>query len=377
MMDANQVAELRRFVEQLKSNPSILHDPSLVFFKEYLRSLGAHVPKIERTEKDNEDKAETKPSFSPEHDDEIVESDVELDNSDVVEPDNDPPQPMGDPTAEVTDESRDAAQSEKSKAMEAISEGKFDEAIHHLTKAIMLNPTSAILYATRATVFLIVKKPNAAIRDANVALQFNPDSAKGYKARGMAMAMLGQWEEAAADIHVASKLDYDEEIGSALKTVEPNAKKIEEHRKKYQRLRKEKELQIAERKRREQQEAQEREALAALKDGQVISIHSTSELEAKSKAAKKASRLLILYFTATWCGPCRYMSPLFSNLATQHPRVVFLKVDIDEANEVAASWNISSVPTFCFIRDGKQVDKVVGADKGSLEQKIAQHSSSK
>lgn len=77
--------------------------------------------------------------------------------------------------------------------------GKFDEAIEHLTKAVMLNPTSAILYATRgnclllgslslfgwmwviilnicdcyptATVFLKVKKPNAAIRDANVALQ--------------------------------------------------------------------------------------------------------------------------------------------------------------------------------------------------------------
>ena len=109
----------------------------------------------------------------------------------------------------------------------------------------------------------------------------------------------------------------------------------------------------------------------------MISIHSTSELEAKTKAAKKASRLLILYFTATWCGPCRYMSPLYSNLATQHSRVVFLKVDIDKANDVAASWNISSVPTFCFIRDGKEVDKVVGADKGSLEQKIAQHSSSK
>nr|AAP88338.1 At3g17880 [Arabidopsis thaliana] len=122
---------------------------------------------------------------------------------------------------------------------------------------------------------------------------------------------------------------------------------------------------------------QEREAQAALNDGEVISIHSTSELEAKTKAAKKASRLLILYFTATWCGPCRYMSPLYSNLATQHSRVVFLKVDIDKANDVAASWNISSVPTFCFIRDGKEVDKVVGADKGSLEQKIAQHSSSK
>ncbi|KAG7582360.1 Tetratricopeptide-like helical domain superfamily [Arabidopsis suecica] len=378
MVDANQVAELRRFIEQLKSNPSILHDPSLIFFKEYLRSLGAQVPKIEQTERDYEERAETKPSFSPKHDDDdIMESDVELDNSDVVEPDNEPPQPMGDPTSEVTDENRDEAQLEKSKAMEAISDGKFDEGIEYLTKAVMLNPTSAILYATRATVFLKVKKPNAAIRDANVALQFNPDSAKGYKSRGMARAMLGQWEDAAADLHVASKLDYDEEIGTMLKKVEPNAKRIEEHRRKYQRLRKEKELQRAERERRQQQEAQEREAQAALNDGQVISIHSTSELEAKTKAAKKASRLLILYFTATWCGPCRYMSPLYSNLATQHPRVVFLKVDIDEANDVAASWNISSVPTFCFIRDGKEVDKVVGADKGSLEQKIAQHSSSK
>ncbi|KAG7577664.1 Thioredoxin-like superfamily [Arabidopsis thaliana x Arabidopsis arenosa] len=380
MVDANQVAELRRFIEQLKSNPSILHDPSLIFFKEYLRSLGAQVPKIEQTERDYEERAETKPSFSPKHDDDdddIMESDVELDNSDLVEPDNEPPQPIGDPTAEVTDENRDEAQLQKRKAMEAISDGKFDEAIEHLTKAVILNPTSAILYATRATVFLKVKKPNAAIRDANVALQFNPDSAKGYKSRGMARAMLGQWEDAAADLHVASKLDYDEEIGTMLKKVEPNAKRIEEHRRKYQRLRKEKELQRAERERRQQQEAQEREAQAALNDGQVISIHSTSELEAKRKAAKKASRLLILYFTATWCGPCRYMSPLYSNLATQHQRVVFLKVDIDEANDVAASWNISSVPTFCFIRDGKEVDKVVGADKGSLEQKIAQHSSSK
>jgi suppressor of tumorigenicity protein 13 len=261
MVDAIQVAELRRFVEQLKLNPSILHDPSLVFFKEYLRSLGAQVPKIEKTERDYEDKAETKPSFSPKHDDDdddIMESDVELDNSDVVEPDNEPPQPMGDPTAEVTDENRDDAQSEKSKAMEAISDGRFDEAIEHLTKAVMLNPTSAILYATRASVFLKVKKPNAAIRDANVALQFNSDSAKGYKSRGMAKAMLGQWEEAAADLHVASKLDYDEEIGTMLKKVEPNAKRIEEHRRKYQRLRKEKELQRAERERRKQQEAQVR-----------------------------------------------------------------------------------------------------------------------
>lgn len=49
-------------------------------------------------ERDYEDKAETKPSFSTKHDDDdddVIESDVELDNSDVVEPDNEPPQPVG------------------------------------------------------------------------------------------------------------------------------------------------------------------------------------------------------------------------------------------------------------------------------------------
>lgn len=54
---------------------------------------------------------------------------------------------------------------------------------------------------------------------------------------------------------------------------------------------------------------------------------------------------------------------------------MFLKVDIDEARDVAARWNVSSVPTFFFIRDGKEVDKLIGADKGVLERKIAEHGS--
>jgi hypothetical protein len=98
-----------------------------------------------------------------------------------------------------------------------------------------------------------LKKPNAAIRDADTALkvhffltlcsqntllnnflyqmdvftqtciinlfQINPDSAKGYKIRGLSRAMLGLWKEALTDLHVASKIDYDEEIGMALKKV--------------------------------------------------------------------------------------------------------------------------------------------------------------
>ena len=107
--------------------------------------------------------------------------------------------------------------------------------------------------------------------------------------------------------------------------------------------------------------------------GEVSGIHSVGELETKLNAASKTSRLTILYFTATWCGPCRFISPLYVNLAGKYPKVVFLKVDIDEARDVAARWNISSVPTFFFIRNGKEIDKVVGADKNALESKIAQY----
>ncbi|XP_050216717.1 TPR repeat-containing thioredoxin TDX [Mercurialis annua] len=377
-MDAAKISDLKQFVEHCKSDPSTLNDPSLSFFKSYLNSLGARVPAPQtNSEKGGIDMSNTKENRdgqrSSDEIDEIIESDVELDESDVVEPDNDPPQKMGNPVTEVSEEMQDAARMEKLKAMDAISEGKLGEAIDYLTESIMLNPTSAILYATRASVFIKLKKPNAAIHDANAALEINPDSAKGYKIRGMARAMLGHWEEAAKDLHVASKLDYDEEIGLVLKKVEPNAHKLEEHRRKYERMRKERELTKAERERQRRAKAQEQEALSALNEGQVTGIHSAGDLDAKLNAASRTSRLAILYFTASWCGPCRFISPLFTSLAAKYPKSVFLKVDIDEAADVAAKWNISSVPTFHFIKNGKEIDKVMGADKNGLERKIEQY----
>ena len=68
------------------------------------------------------------------------------------------------------------------------------------------------------------------------------------------------------------------------------------------------------------------------------------------------------------------IAPIFTSLAAKNLKVVFLKVDIDEARDVAARWNISSVPTFYFIKNGKEIDKVVGADKNELERKVKQHS---
>ncbi|XP_068662343.1 TPR repeat-containing thioredoxin TDX [Aristolochia californica] len=373
-MDAAKIEQLKLFVNQCKLNPSILEEPFLDFFKDYLLSLGGQIPSYPKKEsttsgKDFDDVGDA------DINDEIVESDIELDGE-IVE-DNDPPQQMGDSSVEITEEKRDAAQVSKAKAMDALSEGKVDEAIVHLTEAIMTNPSSAILYAARAAVFVKMNKPNAAIRDAEAALKINPDSAKGYKTRGMARAQLGQWEEAAKDLHLASKLDYDDEINSVLKKVEPNVQKIEEHRRKYERLRKEREKRKFEYERKHQQAEAKRHSeahsAAALQEGSVISILSASELDTKFKAASSLSWLAIMYFTASWCGPCRIISPLYTSLAEKYPKVVFLKIDIDEVRSVAAQWNVSSVPTFFFIKDGKEVDRVVGADKNGLERKISQY----
>ncbi|KAK8937548.1 TPR repeat-containing thioredoxin TDX [Platanthera guangdongensis] len=423
-MEEAKVAQLRDFVDSCKSDPSLLHEPLLVFFRDYLESLGAQIPPTSKKSHNNQ-KSDGMPNaeFSDSNnskkksaeiddddddgnDDEIVESDIELEGE-VVEPDNDPPQKMGDPTVEVTEKSRYEAQIYKARAVDAMSEGKPLEAIELLTYCIKINPTSAILYATRASVFVKTRKPNAAIRDADAALQINPDSAKGYKSRGMAKALLGKWEEAASDLHIASKLDHDEEIHSILKmVVEPNAQKIEEHRRRYERLRKKGEqnkagkehlrAEVGEKKGaddglleeegtvavvvgRPEDEELESGYFGSARNGQlgpggsVLSIHKSGELNAKLDAAATQSRLAIIYFTATWCGPCRFMAPAYQTLAEQHPKVVFLKIDIDEVGDAARRWNVSSVPTFFFVKDGKEIDKIIGADKSGLERRISLH----
>ncbi|KOM43176.1 hypothetical protein LR48_Vigan05g078000 [Vigna angularis] len=121
-MEEEKLRELKQFIESCRSNPSLLHIPSLSFFKAYLLNLGARIPPQPKTEPS--DSYEEKPDPPLFAQDDLVESDIELDNADVVEPDNDPPQKMGDPSVEVTEENMNVAQLAKSKAVDAISTRK-------------------------------------------------------------------------------------------------------------------------------------------------------------------------------------------------------------------------------------------------------------
>ncbi|KAL3637160.1 hypothetical protein CASFOL_019459 [Castilleja foliolosa] len=109
---------------------------------------------------------------------------------------------------------------------------------------------------------------------------------------------------------------------------------------------------------------------------QVIEIRSFIELKVKLRATEKASGLAVLYFTATWCEPCRYMADIgqvISGFAEKYPKVVFLKVDIDEAPFVAAEYKPTLLPSFFFVRNGREIDNYLEVDMDLLQAKLAQN----
>ncbi len=75
-------------------------------------------------------------------------------------------------------------------------------------------------------------------------------------------------------------------------------------------------------------------------------------------------------FYADWCGPCRMISPRIEAFSLQFTSVAFIKVNVDDAPEIAQSMGITAMPTFHFYKNGQQVKVVVGADPNAVEQAI-------
>jgi thioredoxin 1 len=80
---------------------------------------------------------------------------------------------------------------------------------------------------------------------------------------------------------------------------------------------------------------------------------------------------VVIDFYATWCGPCKKIAPVFEKLAQVYPSIVFLKVDVDESAEVAEKFEIQAMPTFLFIKDGRIVKRIEGADLRLMEEGFA------
>ncbi|KAK4582151.1 hypothetical protein RGQ29_025352 [Quercus rubra] len=79
---------------------------------------------------------------------------------------------------------------------------------------------------------------------------------------------------------------------------------------------------------------------------------------------------VIANFSATWCGPCKMIAPFYVELSEKYPSLMFIVIDVEELTEFSTSWDIKATPTFFFLRDGQQIDKLVGANKPELQKKI-------
>ena len=90
---------------------------------------------------------------------------------------------------------------------------------------------------------------------------------------------------------------------------------------------------------------------------------------------EKGQGLVLVDFWAEWCGPCRMIAPSLEQLAVQYQgKATIAKMDVDANMRTPMRFNVRSIPTLMFFKDGKHVDTVIGAvPKTTLEAKIQQH----
>jgi len=86
----------------------------------------------------------------------------------------------------------------------------------------------------------------------------------------------------------------------------------------------------------------------------------------------KTGELVLVDFWAEWCGPCRAVSPVIDELAGEYKgKLKVLKVNVDDNQNTAMKFQVMSIPTILFLKNGQEVDKVVGAmPKSSFKNKI-------
>lgn len=74
-----------------------------------------------------------------------------------------------------------------------------------------------------------------------------------------------------------------------------------------------------------------------------------------------SSKVVLIDFWATWCGPCRILSPTVDEIAAEYEgRVTVAKCNVDDAQDVAMKFRIRNIPTLIFLKDGELADRTVG-----------------
>ncbi|XP_058194963.1 thioredoxin-like protein CXXS1 [Rhododendron vialii] len=106
------------------------------------------------------------------------------------------------------------------------------------------------------------------------------------------------------------------------------------------------------------------------KKSRVVKIGSKESWESHVSQATNQGSPIVVHFTASWCMPSVAMNPFFEELAYTYQDVLFLTVDVDDVKEVATKYEVKAMPTFLLMKEGTQVDRLVGANPDEIKKRI-------
>ncbi|KAK6928280.1 Thioredoxin domain [Dillenia turbinata] len=111
-------------------------------------------------------------------------------------------------------------------------------------------------------------------------------------------------------------------------------------------------------------------AEASSEPSRILVFHSAEQWKQHLHSSKDTSKLMVIDFFASWCGPCRYMEPILKGFSVKFTDVDFVQLDVDELSDVAQEFGVQAMPTFVLMQGGNEIDRMVGAKKDELERKI-------
>eukprot|EP00003_Mantamonas_plastica_P012202 TRINITY_DN22151_c0_g1_i1.p1 TRINITY_DN22151_c0_g1~~TRINITY_DN22151_c0_g1_i1.p1 ORF type:complete len:483 (-),score=180.75 TRINITY_DN22151_c0_g1_i1:217-1665(-) len=213
---------------------------------------------------------------------------------------------------------------------------KYEQAADKYTSLIN-RQLNAIVLSNRAQCYMHLGEHDVAIEDLEQGLTVNPAFTKSLIRKAECLHKLGDLEAAKSDYKMAMYQDksFEDTVQRALFALE-------------------REIKIS-----------NGEKVVDLDFKEEVEIEDTEEFDEIMNNA--GPTLVVIDFSASWCGPCKFIGPVYAEMAKNYAgKAIFLKVDVDESPDIAARYGVRSMPTFAFCKYGKLLDKFSGADQNTL-----------